>query len=69
MVQFRVLKNNRGQAMVEIALCLPVFLAFVYGIIGISLWGAAAELAQNTAHETARKYAVTLDEIKYVFIV
>lgn len=55
--------------MVEIALCLPVFLAFVYGIIGISLWGAAAELAQNTAHETARKYAVTLDEIKYVFIV
>ena len=61
MIPLRILKDKRGQMMVEFALCLPVFMAFVYGIIGISLWGTAGVIAQNAAHETARKYAVTLD--------
>lgn len=57
-----ILKDKRGQEMVEFALCLPVFFAFVYGLIGLSLWGSASFFAQEAAHETARKYAVTLDQ-------
>lgn len=61
---FKYIKNNKGQSMVEFALTIIPFLAFIFGLIACSLWGVAAFLTQETSHEVARKYAVTLEEDK-----
>jgi len=53
-----VVKNQRGQAMVEFALCIMIFFAFTYGLITMALWTTVGYWTQETAHEVARKYAV-----------
>lgn len=53
------LKDCRGQAFVEFALCIPVILLFIYGLITAFTWGATGLLAQSIAHEGARKFAVS----------
>jgi len=50
--------------MVEFALCIPVFLIFIYGLTAAFTWGTAGIVAQDVANETARKYAITLDTAK-----
>lgn len=50
--------------MVEFALCIPVFLIFIYGLTAAFTWATAGVVAQEVANETARKYAVTLDAAK-----
>ena len=57
-----LLKDQRGQVLVEFALALPIFLLFIYGLITLFLWGTAAIFAQDAADEAARKYAVTMDK-------
>ncbi len=59
-----ILKERRGQVMVEFALVLIIFMLFIWGLIGVTLWGTAGFLAQEVAHESAREYAVTLDEAR-----
>lgn len=56
---YSTLKDCRGQALVEFALCIPVILLFVYGLITAFTWGATGILAQSIAHEGARKFAVS----------
>ena len=57
-----LLKDQRGQVLVELALALPIFLLFIYGLITLFLWGTAAIFAQDAADEAARKYAVTMNK-------
>lgn len=57
-----VIKDQRGQVLVEFALALPIFLFFIYGLITLFFWGTTAILAQDVADEVARKYAVTMDK-------
>ncbi len=50
--------------MVEFGLTIIPFFAFIFGLFACSMWGVATFLANETSHEVARKYAVTLDEDK-----
>lgn len=54
--------DEKGQVLVEFVLCLIILVTFVSGIIGVTTWGAASHFAQEVAHESARKYAVTYDK-------
>lgn len=53
--------RERGSLMVEFALCLVVFFAFITGLFVASYWGIGAAFLQEAAHEAAQKYAVTMD--------
>jgi hypothetical protein len=57
-----VFRNQRGQVMVEFALCIIIFMLFMYGLITMLLWSIVAYWTQETAHEVARKYAVQDDK-------
>ena len=57
-----MLKNQRGQTLVEFAIAIVILLLFVFGLMGATLWGTASFLAQEIAHETAREYAVSNDK-------
>lgn len=57
-----ILKKQDGQAMVEFALVITIYLIFVYGLISLIWWFTSAFFAQQMAHESARKYAVTLNK-------
>lgn len=59
-----VLKSCNGQAMVEFGLSIIVYLTFIFGLMGILMWGTLSFIAQEVAHESARKYAVTEDKLK-----
>ena len=59
MVVIYMLKEEDGQAMVEFALTITIYLIFVLGLISIIWWITSAFFAQQMAHESARKYAVT----------
>jgi len=48
--------------MVEFALCIIIFMLFMYGLITMLLWSIVAYWTQETAHEVARKYAVQDDK-------
>jgi Flp pilus assembly protein TadG len=55
----KMLKDKSGQAIVEFALVIGIYIMFIIGLINI-IWGiTSAFFAQQMAHETARKYAVT----------
>lgn len=45
--------------MVEFGLVITIFLIFVFGLISLIWWFTSAFFAQQIAHESARKYAVT----------
>ncbi|HAA09256.1 MAG TPA: hypothetical protein DCD98_05740, partial [Syntrophomonas sp.] len=56
-----MLKDKSGQAIVEFALVIGIYIMFIIGLVNI-IWGiTSAFFAQQMAHETARKYAVTLN--------
>lgn len=57
-----MLKNQRGQTLVEFAIAIMIFFLFVFGLIGLAYWGTASVIAQEVAHEVAREYAVSGDE-------
>lgn len=58
----RILKDKNGQAIVEFALVITIYITFIIGLISV-IWGiTSAFFAQQMAHETARKYAVTLNK-------
>lgn len=57
-----MLKNQRGQVLVEFALSIILFFTFVFGLFALTMWGASSYFTQETAHEVARKYAVTSNE-------
>lgn len=50
--------------MVEFVLSVIVYFLLLYGTFALTMWGAASFLAQEIAHECARKYAVTGDAVK-----
>ena len=57
----KMLKDKSGQAIVEFALVIGIYIMFIIGLVNI-IWGiTSAFFAQQMAHETARKYAVTLN--------
>jgi Flp pilus assembly protein TadG len=58
----KMLKDKSGQSIVEFALVISIYIIFIIGLINI-IWGiTSAFFAQQMAHETARKYAVTLNK-------
>lgn len=57
-----MLKNQRGQTLVEFAIAIVILFLFIFGLMGATLWGTASFLAQEIAHETAREYAVSNDK-------
>jgi Flp pilus assembly protein TadG len=61
-----MLKNQRGQALVEFAIAIIILFLFVFGLMGATLWGTASFLAQEIAHETAREYAVSNDKARAI---
>lgn len=54
-----LIKNQKGQVLVEFAIAIVVFLLFIFALFAFSMWGAASFFTQEIAHEVARKYAVT----------
>ena len=56
--------DEKGQVLVEFVFCIIIFALFIFGLIGVTTWGAASYFAQEAAHEAARKYAVTYDKSK-----
>ncbi len=56
------MKNEKGQVLIEFVLCLIILASFIFGIIGVMTWGVASHFAQEVAHESARKYAVTYNK-------
>lgn len=56
---YSIIKNQKGQALIEFALCIIVFCLFVFGLFTVTMWGAASYFTQEISHEVARKYAVT----------
>ncbi len=56
------MKNEKGQVLIEFVLCLIILASFIFGIIGVTTWGVASHFAQEIAHESARKYAVTYNK-------
>ncbi len=61
-----MLKNQRGQTLVEFAIAIVILFLFVFGLMGATLWGTASFLAQEIAHETAREYAVSNDKSRAI---
>lgn len=57
----RLIQNDDGQSLVEFGLTIGIFMMFLYGLLGIGLWGISAFLTQETAHAVARTYAGTND--------
>ncbi len=57
-----MIRNQRGQAIVEFVCAIWVFFIIIWGLIGLAMAGTAAFFAHEIAFETARKYATTLDE-------
>lgn len=57
-MEVNIMRNQRGQIMVEFALCIMLFLLFVFGLITMTLWTVVSYWTQETAHEVARQYAV-----------
>ncbi len=58
----RIFKDANGQVIVEFALVITIYVMFIIGLIVI-IWGiTSAFFAQQMAHETARKYAVTMNK-------
>lgn len=54
-----ILKNQKGQAIIEFSISIIILFLFCFGLIGTTYWGTASFIAQEIAHEAARKYAVT----------
>jgi len=76
-----MLKDQRGQTLVEFAIAIVILFLFTFGLIGAAYWGTASFLTQDIAHEVARQYAVSnnkdravhmgqtyLDRWGYIFI-
>lgn len=61
-----MLKNQRGQTLVEFAIAIVILFLFVFGLMGATLWGTASFLVQEIAHETAREYAVSNDKARAI---
>ena len=57
-----MLKNQRGQTLVEFAIAIIILFLFVFGLISLAYWGTASVVAQEVAHEVAREYAVSGDK-------
>ncbi|WP_054697600.1 TadE/TadG family type IV pilus assembly protein [Syntrophomonas palmitatica] len=76
-----MLKDQRGQTLVEFAIAIVILFLLTFGLIGTAYWGTASFLTQEIAHEVARQYAVSnnkeraihmgqtyLDRWGYIFI-
>lgn len=60
----RLFVDQNGQSMVEFGLTFGLFMAFIYGLLGIGLWGTSSMLVQEAAHSAARCYAGTGDSAR-----
>jgi hypothetical protein len=56
--------RQRGQSLAEFALCLPLFLLLVFGVIQLALLAQAAFFTHYAAHCAARAYAVFVQQGK-----
>ena len=59
----RLRKNHRGQALVEMALILPVFLLMVLGMIDLARAWNAKQVITDAAREAARRGVVDYPSI------
>lgn len=48
---------NKGNVLVEFAICLIVLMLFIWGLIGLGLWGLGAEYTKEAAGLAALDYA------------
>lgn len=54
-------EKERGATLIEFAFAFIIFSTFLFGFIGITMWGIGGHFVQDAAHEAVRKYSVTLD--------
>jgi len=57
----RLFRPGAGSVIVEFALVMPLFMAFLYALTVASMWAIGGGIVQQVAHEAAREYAVTAD--------
>lgn len=57
----RPFRSSGGSVLVEFALSFLLYVAFLYGLIALAMWGIGGSIVQDVANEAARKYAVTAD--------
>lgn len=62
----KVIKDSKGQVLVEFGLTFLLFLSFLFMLFAIAWWGMASHATQESAHIAARKYAVTEDQDKAI---
>lgn len=60
----RFIQENRGQAIVEMALILPILLMLVFGMIDFGRVINAYQVATEASREGARQYAVEKNSVK-----
>lgn len=58
----KLIKKEDGQPIVEFALVIPLFLMFLSGLFIYGWWFIANIFLQDASFESARKYAVALDQ-------
>lgn len=57
-----MLKDDRGQTLIEFVIAFPILVGFVYALIGLTLWGLGGHFVQDAAHNATIYYATMLDE-------
>ena len=53
-IRYKLIGDERGAALIEMALVMPILLAFLLGIISFGSWIALAHTIQQSANEGAR---------------
>jgi uncharacterized protein (UPF0333 family) len=54
-------RDDRGQALVEFALVLPIFIILVFGLVQVGMYMNARNAVAHAAQEAANAYAQTLE--------
>lgn len=55
-------ERETGSTLVEFVFAFIVFFAFLFGLLGVTLWGIGGFFVQDAAYRAAEQYAVSLDK-------
>jgi|GEM_PF-2137960 len=56
-----LLKNPQGSTLIEFAFASIIFLAFLFGLLAVTMWGIAGLFVQEAAFRASEQYAVSMD--------